>query len=242
MKTTLNLFCLPYAGGNKYSYREFKAKAPSFLNLVTLEYPGRGGRINEPLATDITYIVNGLYEQIRTLVDKEDYAFYGHSMGGLVAYLLTQKIIENNHKAPLHLFITGTSGPAAISRGEKKRYLLEKKEFIQEIKDFGGMPDEVLENEELLQYFEPILRSDFEASETYSHPVYPVLKVPITVITGTDEELEAEDIKIWQNESIHNVDFRRLPGKHFFIFDYVQEIIQIIAKKLSSLTKVHHYE
>lgn len=62
------------------------------------------------------------------------------------------------------------------------------------------------------------------------------------MITGTDEDLEPEDIKIWQNESLQYVDFRSLPGKHFFIFDYVQEIIQIIAKKLTSLTKVHHHE
>jgi surfactin synthase thioesterase subunit len=93
MKRTLNLFCLPYAGGNKYSYREFKAKAPSFLNLVTLEYPGRGARMGEPLSTDISQIVNGLYDQIGNLLDKEEYAFYGHSMGGLVAYLLTLKVI-----------------------------------------------------------------------------------------------------------------------------------------------------
>ncbi len=242
MKRKLNLFCLPYAGGNKYSYREFKAKAPPFLNLISLEYPGRGARMNEPLERDITSIVNDLYDQIRSLIDKEDYAFYGHSMGGLVAYLLTIKIIENNHKQPLHLFITGTSGPAAITRGEKKRYLLEKKEFLEEIKEFGGMPDEVLDNEELLHYFEPILRADFEASETYTHLNNPPLKIPITVITGTNEDLEPADIKAWQNESIVNVDFRSLPGKHFFIFDYVYEIIQIIAKKLATLTKVHHYE
>lgn len=130
MKRTLNLFCLPFAGGNKYSYREFKAKAPAFLNIITLEYPGRGARMNEPLSTDITYIVNDLYDQIRTLIDKVDYAFYGHSMGGLVAYLLTIRIIENNHKQPLHLFITGTSGPAAPSRGEKNDTCLKRKNFL----------------------------------------------------------------------------------------------------------------
>lgn len=242
MKRTLTVFCLPYAGGNKYSYREFKSKAPSFLDFVTLEYPGRGARMGEPLVKEISVIVDGLFEQIKDKLSNGEYAFYGHSMGGLVTYLLTQKIIENNLKLPLHLFITGTSGPGAVTRGEKKRHLMGQKEFLDEIKEFGGMPDEVLENEELLHYFEPILRSDFEASENYVHVSKHVMDIPITVITGSEEDFEHEDIQAWQNESLQVIDFRRLPGKHFFIFNYVQEIIQIIAKKLTSLTKVHHYE
>lgn len=242
MKQVLNVFCLPYAGGNKYSYREFKSKAPAFLNFIMLEYPGRGARISEPLTTDIHKIVNDLYNQVKNMVEKEDYAIYGHSMGGLVAYLLTVKIAENKLKLPLHLFITGTTGPSAPTRGEKKRFMMNQDEFIQEIRNFGGMPHEVLENKELLLYLEPILRTDFEASESYIHGNYPVLNVPITVITGTEEDLEPSNIEMWQNESSYKVDFKRLPGKHFFIFDYVPEIIQIIAKKITTQTKVHHYE
>ncbi len=242
MKQAINVFCLPYAGGNKYSYREFKAKAPPFLNFILLEYPGRGARISEPLVTDIHFIVNDLYNQIRELIKQADYAFYGHSMGGLVAYLLSVKIAENQLRQPLHLFITGTSGPSSLSRGEKKRFQMVQDEFIAEIKGFGGMPDEMLANTELLYYFEPILRADFEASESYSHNNHPALNVPITVLTGTSEDFEAIDIEIWQKESLHKVDFRRLPGKHFFIFDFVPEIIQIIAKKLTAFIKVKHHE
>lgn len=242
MKQALNVFCLPYAGGNKYSYRELKRQAPAFLNFILLEYPGRGARMGEPLITDIHIIVDDLFAQIKDSIRNEDYALYGHSMGGLIAYLLTVKITEHKLKQPLHLFITGTSGPSAISRGEKKRFQMAQDEFFKEIKNFGGMPDEILENDELLLYFEPILRSDFQASESYIHESHPALNVPITVITGTGENFEAGDVEIWQKESLHKVDFKRLPGKHFFIFDFVPELIQIIAKKLTSPIKANYYE
>jgi surfactin synthase thioesterase subunit len=61
MMTTLNLFCLPFAGGNKYSYRGYGERAPSFLNIVTLEYPGRGARLKEPLLSNIKDLVNDMY-------------------------------------------------------------------------------------------------------------------------------------------------------------------------------------
>lgn len=240
MKQAYNIFCFPFAGGNKYSYRELKLKSPQHLNFITLEYPGRGARIGETLIKDINLLVDDLYNQVKEAIQNQDYAFYGHSMGGLIAYLLTVKIHQNKNREPLHLFITGTTGPSAISRGEKKRFKMAQEDFLQEIRDFGGMPDELLENEELLYYFEPILRADFEASENYSHSNYPVLNIPVTVITGIEEDMEIEDIELWQKESTYKVEFIRLPGKHFFIFDYVHEIIQIISKKLTTLKTVNY--
>ena len=233
MNKTIQLFCLPFAGGNKYSYREFIEKTPSFLKIVTLEYQGRGTRMQDALVTDINEMVNDVFGQVSPLIGQQDYAIYGHSLGGLMAYLLTLKLVENNHKPPMHIFITGTSGPSSPDRQEeKKRYLLPQKEFIEEIRALDGMPEEILENEELLYYFEPILRADFQASETYTYRERPPLTIPFTVVTGTEEDIEPENIKLWQKESIYPVDFKRLPGKHFFIFQHTFKIIEIISKKL----------
>ena len=242
MNTNINLFCLPFAGGNKYSYRGYGEKAPSFLNVTTLEYPGRGARMKEPFICDIEALVNDMYKQISEKVDQMYYAIYGHSLGGLVAYLLTRKLIENNHKAPLHLFITGTSGPSATSRFDRKRHLLPKKEFIEEMKEFDGIPDEILQNEELFDYFEPILRADFKASENYVYENYAPLDIPFTVITGTEEDMEIADIHLWQKETRCIADFRQMPGRHFFIFKYPSKIVEIISKKLSVHPKLINYE
>lgn len=239
MNSKVNVFCLPFAGGNKYSYREFKNRAPSFLNFISLEYPGRGGRIKEPLLSNTSALADDLYKAIEHLVDDCDYVIYGHSLGGLMTYLLTRKLIEHGHRKPLHLFITGTTGPSSLSRIERKRHLLPHAEFIQELKDLKGMPDEILLSDELLEYCEPILRSDFMASEKYVHEESAPLDIPITVITGNEEDMENSDIALWQKETTLPVDFRKFPGNHFFIYQNVQPIIQIISNKLSLTTKVY---
>lgn len=233
----INLFCLPFAGGSKYSYRLYEENLPSFLHLVPLEYPGRGTRLSEPLKEDVDQLVQDLYTQIEDRLEQSPYAIYGHSMGGLMAYLLTRKIIENGKTPPLHLFITGTPGPAASSRTERKRHLMDKKTFIEEVRSLNGSPDEILQNDELLEYIEPILRADFKVSENYNYLREGMLNIPMTVITGTSENIKQEEILLWQKETQMAVDFRRMPGHHFFIFKYPYEIIQIIAKKL-----VVHYK
>ena len=242
MSLTINLFCLPFAGGNKYSYREFVDKAPAFLNIITLEYPGRGARMKEALVSDINELVEDVYLQIIPHIKEKQYAIYGHSLGGLMTYLLTKKLIENNHQQPVQLFVTGTTGPSAISRTEKKRHLLEKIEFIEEIRLLNGMPEEILANAELLEYFEPILRSDFKVSENYVHIENTPFNIPLTVITGTEEEMQIEDIELWQKVTMHPVEFNTMLGNHFFIYDHVTKILEMICKKLYIYKTAVKYE
>ncbi|MGF7081422.1 thioesterase II family protein [Mucilaginibacter sp. UYCu711] len=236
---TINLICLAFAGGNRYSYRLFSEKAPPVLNLITLEYPGRGSRIKEELATDITLLIDDLYVQVNAIANSGPYAIYGHSMGGLLAYLLTLKLAENNREQPQHVFISGTSGPSSKSRSEKMRHLLERAAFIEEIRKLDGMPQEILENEELLAYLEPILRADFKISENYQHTDRLPLNLPFTVITGSEEELETEDVLLWQKETTQQVDFIQLPGKHFFILQHPEKILDIIFEKLIHQSITH---
>jgi surfactin synthase thioesterase subunit len=237
-----NLFCLPYAGGNRYSYRKFEQISLPFLNIIPLEYPGRGNKMGVPLLTDLDALICDLYHEIKGLADSGSYAVYGHSMGGLAAVLLVRKLIKNNHRAPLHLFVTGTTGPSSSSRNEKKRHLMDRKEFMEEIRNFEGSPEEILQNEELVNYYEPILRADFTASENYVYQEEEPLPIPFTVITGTNEDMNDEDIRLWQKESKCEVDFCRLPGNHFFIFKYANEVLNIISKKLITNFKKVNYE
>jgi surfactin synthase thioesterase subunit len=231
----VNLICLPFAGGNKYSYRVLESKMPSFLNAVTLEYPGRGSRIAEPLLTDAYPLAEDSFRQLKKIITRGPYALYGHSMGGLLACLVTRKIVESGLQLPLHVFISGTSGPAAPSREKKKRHLLEKDAFIEEIRTLNGSPAELLEDTELLEYFEPILRADFKASESFVYrPAAPV-EVPFTVITGTEEDMTLEDIGLWQKESRIDVDYFRMPGGHFFIFDSAADILEIVTRKIQTI-------
>jgi len=232
MNKKISLFCLPFAGGNKYSYREFVENAPAFLNVITLEYPGRSTRMKEPLPGNINELTDDLFNQVKQHVGNGTYAIYGHSLGGLMGYLLTKKLLENGMPMPTNLFITGTTGPSSLSRTEKKRHLLDQQDFIAEIRDLGGMPDEILNSEELLYFFEPILRSDFKVSENYIYEESAPLNIPFTVITGTEEEMDIEDIRLWQKETTHVVDFKRMPGKHFFILKHSFKIMEIISRKL----------
>jgi surfactin synthase thioesterase subunit len=236
--STINLFCLPFAGGNKYSYREYEQNTPTGLKVIPLEYPGRGARLKESLITNMEQMVDDLYIKLRPMVKGMPYAIYGHSMGGMVAFLLCKKIFADKElAAPIHLFVTGTMGPSCQYRDAINRHLLSKQDFIEEMRNLDGCPEEILQSPDLLDYFEPVLRADFEASETYTYRPAAPLTIPLTVITGTEENMQEDDILSWQQETTRTVDFRRMPGKHFFILKHPREIMGIISQKLLLTTK-----
>src|SRR2546430_16859147 len=97
----LTIICLPYAGGNKFSYKIYNSFLPEFIQLHTVDYPGHLTRMKEPLFTDIHLIVEDVYKQIKDLLT-EPYAIYGHSMGALMGYLLTKIIMQKKKQLPAH--------------------------------------------------------------------------------------------------------------------------------------------
>ena len=242
IKATINLFCLPFAGGNRYSYQKYLENASPLLKIIPVEYPGRGSRVMEPQAAGIHELVDDLYHRVSNSIDHSDYAIYGHSMGGLVGYLLARKLIDRNHRLPLHLFITGASAPSSPARAAVARHSLPRKELIEELKRLDGTPDELLYNEDLLEYISPIVRADFKICEEYQYVQLPPLKIPFTVVTGEQEGIETADVHLWQKETECDVDFIKMPGRHFFIFQEPNAIMNIISEKLFVSNNVVSYE
>ena len=229
-----NLLCLPFAGGSKFSYRAFQEKADPYFTVIPIDYPGRGKRGGEKAIDNVEGIVCDAFKQVKDSIVNHQYAVYGHSMGGLIAWLLCKKISEANMHLPKHLFVTGTSGPSSETRKENKWHLLGRSQFIQKIRDLKGCPDEILDNEGMMDYIEPVLRTDFRAIETFVYKPGPPLHVPITVITGTNEPIKMEDVHLWRKESLFPVSFSRLEEDHFFIYHQTAALVEIIRNRINA--------
>jgi external thioesterase TEII len=225
------LFCVPFSGGNRYSFKILEKHCPESIKIRTLELPGRGARFNEPLLMDINDIVNDIFDQIKDQIEGP-YALFGHSLGGLVIYLLTNKIILSGLTPPDHLFISGHKAPNVPNR-EIIKYNLPRNDFFAEISKMNGTPKEILEDNELMNLFEPILRADFKAVETCEFDSMAPIDIPITAFYGTNDSHTYDDILSWRKMTKNTFEMHDFPSGHFFIFDYPEQIIDIIRNKLS---------
>jgi len=226
----MNLFCFPFAGGSRYSYNVYLKLARSGLNMIPVDYPGRGIRIRETPLTDLTLLVEDCFRRIKNDLN-EPYALYGHSMGAIVSYLLVKKIIREGFVPPVNLFVSGRGGPSVV-HPDLGRYKLPTREFRAFLSNMGGESDEVLNDEDLMSFFEPIHRADFEALETYCYEAGEPFDVPITVMIGEQERIPMDHAGAWQKETRAGVEIRTFPGRHFFILQHAGEIVRIFEQKL----------
>lgn len=229
----MKLFCLPYAGGSETIYYKWKKHLNFFIQLEPIELKGRGKRFNESFYETLEEAVEDIFQNIKEKIVYDEYIIYGHSMGSLLAYELYYKIASKNLRIPKHIFFSGYKSPN-IKRKENHTHLLSDEEFIKEVIDLGGTPEELLENKELLQLFIPILRSDFRMLENY---VYKnrrdKIQCDISVLNGKEDDITQEEILAWKNHGDKGFKVHNLEGGHFFINTNIEIITDIINKTLA---------
>lgn len=187
------------------------------MEVINLEYPGRGVRNSESFLKDIDAIVNDIFIKIIDEIGKEPYMIYGHSMGALVGYLVCQKIEESGIRPPLKLIVSGKNAPSI--KNERVLSHLPDPLFWEEVIKIGGIPNELQSHHELIKFYIPILRADFEVFESYTHVKKKKLALPIDVFYGTEEEISENEVKEWENETTEEVVVKPLKGNHFFIYN-----------------------
>ena len=158
-QATLRLFCFPYAGGAALTFRAWSDSLPMALEVCPVELPGRGKRIKSAPFTRLQLLVEAIAIAILPYLDKP-FAFFGHSMGGLVSFELARLLRKNYGNSPVHLFISGYRAPQ-VPDPDPPIHALPEPEFLEELRRLNGTPEVVLENTELMQILLPALRADF---------------------------------------------------------------------------------
>ena len=219
------IFFLHFAGGSAYSYDFLKQHLPAY-DIQQMELPGRGKRAAQPLVDSMKAAVDDYRQQLLKRMNGQPFIIYGHSMGAVIGAYLTSELEELNH-FPERLIVSGNPGPGCFEY--RKRYLLPQDEFLQELKNMGGMPADFFAHEGLINYFIPILKSDFKVLEGEPDRKFPPLKTPILAMMG-DEEEKVDLIENWKKHTVSDCQIHVMKGKHFFIQDHATRISQLIEQ------------
>jgi surfactin synthase thioesterase subunit len=228
------LFCFSYAGGSATVYNKFNQYLDKNIKMIPIEYAGRGKRINEEFYTNISCAIDDIYKEISQHINEYEFAFFGHSMGTVIAYEVGKRVKEKCDREPVHIFVSGRY-PPHINKRDNYLHMLPDDRFKDEILKVGGTPKEVFENKEFTELFIPILRADYKLIELYtSDEVITKFDSGITVLSGKDDKIVQRDEMLeWQKYSMHGIDLYEFDGGHFFINNCFKEIAEIINSTLN---------
>lgn len=228
------LFCLPFAGGGASSYRGWRAELPADLELCALQLPGREARFGEPLLTDMDAMVEGTLQAILPLRDLP-FAFFGHSMGAVIAYETARRLAAMGGPQPELLAVSGRSAPFLEARVPPMHGLSDA-DFIEGLRRLEGTPAEVLENAELMELVLPVLRADFRAIETYRWREGPPLQARLLVLGGeTDPDTDPSSLRAWAEVTRSGSRCELFPGGHFFLNTQRERLLALLREELDTL-------
>lgn len=229
----LRLFCFPYAGGSAAIFRQWPELLPPWVEVRAAQLPGRGARMSEPPFADARSLVEALLPAVAAQLDKP-FAFFGHSMGGVIAFELSRRLRGALGVEPRHLFISGRRAPH-LSETSRPFYDAPEPEFREELRRLNGTPPEVLDHPELMALLSPILRADITLSQTYRCESRPSLSCPLTVFGGSnDGHDDLSGLEAWREHTVGPFSRRMFEGDHFFINTARQPILREIAGALSA--------
>ena len=229
----IRVFCFPYAGGGISSYRRWTALSDARLEFCAIQLPGHEDRYAEPAFTRLSDLIPPLAAEIAPHLGSP-FAFFGHSMGALIAFELARELRRSGLPTPRHLFVSARRAPH-LSRVRRTLHTLPDWELKAELRGLDGTPPAVLENDELMELVLPILRADFAICETYACAPADPLEVPIAMFGGADdEETTRDEIDAWRQHSRQPGQVRMFPGGHFFLHEHGAAIADALIEDLTS--------
>jgi medium-chain acyl-[acyl-carrier-protein] hydrolase len=210
------LFCFAHAGGGAAFFRPWcKALAPE-IDVRPVQLPGREWRLDEPPYRRIEALVEPLCAALEPYLDRP-YAFFGHSMGSMVAFEVARRLGAGGRPAPSCLMVSGRRAPR-LAGDRRQLYRLPDNEFLVEVGRLGGLPREVLAEPELREMLLPALRADYEAVETYRPLPGGRLRCPVVAYLGAaDPEVDQVSVTGWGDETTGELTIRVFPGDHFYL-------------------------
>jgi medium-chain acyl-[acyl-carrier-protein] hydrolase len=226
------LFIFPYAGAGPAAFGKWTSGFPDDIELWLIHYPGRGSRHTESPIKELAILVESTQQAIWPLLDKP-FAFFGHSLGGLVAFELSRSLTQANLPQPNVLFISACGAPH-LPDPNPPIHALPDSEFTKALQDLNGTPEEISTHSELMEILLPTLRADFEAAENYQYnsSERPLACPIVTFGGGDDPRVSRERMEGWASQTSSGFKSIYFPGDHFYFNSVQDEIVKSIIREM----------
>jgi surfactin synthase thioesterase subunit/acyl carrier protein len=208
----LRLVCLHDAGGDGALFQGWEMLLGANIELVLVELPGRGRRVEDPAYEDVDTLLHDLVPPLLPRLDRP-FIIFGHSLGGLLAFELARALRRGKHPLPRRLFVSSTP---ALTTYKAQEYdpAMSDAELTTAFPHLAQTPGDAAWQ----QYKRRLLRQDLQLVYRYRYHREAPVDIPVTVLFGDDDpRVSAQQAAAWQPETTSACTIMSRPGGHRFI-------------------------
>jgi surfactin synthase thioesterase subunit len=225
----VRLVCWPWCGAGASVFRKLSKLMPATVEVLAVQLPGREDRFGEPLLRSMHEVVAMNLAALQTLNGLPT-AFFGHSMGAVVASEVALAWRDHMGQQPSLLIASGHQAPELPLAGASRWHDADEAALLCNIGHLGGTPEVVLRDGDLMRTLLPVLRADYQILETYSPSAPEPLRCPLIACAGADDPVvSAKGLQSWARLTTGHFESHRFAGGHFFLIDGVDELTTRLA-------------
>jgi surfactin synthase thioesterase subunit/acyl carrier protein len=249
------LFCFPYAGGGLVSFRSWPQLLGESVEMVAVEPPGRGTRINEAPINNIDTFVECLLPEMIEWLDRPS-AFFGHCLGGLTMFATLCALPKGSMRFIKHVFACAVRPPHLLKRrGEFEDNLVYDmmlhKEFDIRVPPYA-QADEIFVD--IVRHFDtpeadkmlaipalraallPTIRAEFGMAYNYKYEAVQPFTFPISSFVGDiDPWVSEKDSAGWGKLTCGSFTNHVRKGSHFLMAEDREYILETINNEFVNL-------
>jgi medium-chain acyl-[acyl-carrier-protein] hydrolase len=223
------LICFPHAGGGAAGYRLWPDLLQPF-GVCGVELPGRDRRIGETAVACATSLVQRLAAASHRW-PRRPFAFFGHSMGALLAFELARELRRRRRPGPMVLVVSSHRAPHVADSHPIGH--LPDDEFLSALADLSDWNEQALSDRELRALLLPTLRADVRLCEGYHYVPDVPLDLPIVAFRGrADRYVSEADVRAWSQHTSSAFRFREFDGGHMYPNNAALELAAAVTSTL----------
>ncbi|MEU4203912.1 thioesterase domain-containing protein [Streptomyces sp. NPDC045470] len=213
------LLCFHHAGAGAMAFAGWQRRVGPGVTVLPVRLPGRESLRHEAPVTEAATLVEALTQELGPLLDAP-YAFYGHSLGALVAYRFAHHLIEAGHRGPELLAVGACPAPQSPSRllaGAAAPGPTDE-ELVGLLVDGASVPEAMLARRGWLRATVRTLRADLRLAAGLRETAPATLPCPLWAFAGTDDPLVGvAQVGAWRHCTTAQFRLRTVSGGHFFV-------------------------
>ncbi|MCR4955139.1 MAG: hypothetical protein K6A30_00445 [Lachnospiraceae bacterium] len=220
------LFCFHHAGGSASAYYPFIAKEED-VAVIPVELPGHGARREEDQMVEWRTLIGPIASQIQLLVEAYDkpVRLMGCSLGSLIAFEVAAELEKRGIQVE-QLVICSHCSPDVESPGYKTS--MGKKALKKELETLSGTDDAIMQDEEMLEFFLPVIYYDYKLHDNYKYDGKVLDNINLKVVAGSEDPyFNYSNMKNWKYMTTGEYEFQEFEGGHFFPYEtgYFDKVI-----------------
>ncbi|AGL16532.1 thioesterase II family protein [Actinoplanes sp. N902-109] len=231
--TRLRLFCFHHAGGSAWSFAGWEQRLGREIDVVPVSLPPRSVPGSSGSVSTMGDVVRDVTRRFAAVLD-EPHAFYGHSMGSLVAYGVAQRRLAAGHRPPV-CFVTAAHRAPHLPAPDLIRNLSDTA-ALELLLGLGGTGRLLRADPRRLRAVADRLRQDLLVHATYRYPPagHRPLPCPVHVLHGSDDPLvPTAHAAAWRRHAAGSFSLRVMPGGHFFPMEHEETFFEELRQALT---------